>query len=168
MSSKSDPTKPNKYYNRTNTTLDSANRRANRSDKYQHLLLETACSNEMMESFSTDESIYKRLNPFDYDEEILKLEDKLRVEFWRIVDQLTPRQKEVIKLTCQDFTQMHIAKLLNVNQSSITKSLHGNVDYQNGKKSYGGAIRRMIKISETDEAIQLILAEISELRAGKY
>ena len=127
--------KQNKYYNRNNSVADAASRRANRSDKYQHLLLETACSNEMMESFSTDESIYKRLNPFDYNEEILKLEDKLKDEFWRIVEQLTPRQREVIKLTCKDFTQMHIAKLLNVNQSSITKSLHGNVDYQNGKKA---------------------------------
>jgi len=160
--------KQNKYYNRNNSVADAASRRANRSDKYQHLLLETACSNEMMESFSTDESIYKRLNPFDYNEEILKLEDKLKDEFWRIVEQLTPRQREVIKLTCKDFTQMHIAKLLNVNQSSITKSLHGNVDYQNGKKSYGGAIRRMIKITETDPVIQEIIAQINEIRDNKY
>lgn len=141
------------------------NKKQNRSDKYQYILLEQVYSNEMLESFSNEESIYKRLNPFAYNEEVADLEDQLKVEFWRVVETLlTPRQKEVIKLYADGYTQMEIAKMLNVNQSSITKSLNGNVDYKNGKKIYGGARKKIRKIIESDEKIKEILEKIAELR----
>src|SRR5277367_7133233 len=142
------------------------NKRQNRSDKYQYLLLETACSNDMMEAFCNDDSIYARLTGgFVYDERMLELEDRLKKEFWRVVDTLlTPRQREVIRLYADGYTQMEIAKMLNVNQSSVTKSLNGNVDYKNGKKVYGGASKKIRKIIENDDRIKDILKKISELR----
>ena len=140
-------------------------RRQNRSDKYQYILLETVCSNDMMEAFCNEDSIYNRLNPFEYNEDRLELEDQLKVEFWRIVDTLlTPRQREVIKLYAEGKTQMEIAKMLNVNQSSITKSLNGNVDYKNGKKVYGGARKKIRKIIENDERIKEILGKMQDIR----
>ena len=139
-----------------------------RSAGYQHILLEIAFSNEMMEPFSNESSISNRLCPFAYDESVLELEDKLKVAFWRIVEQLTPRQKEIIKLSNNGLTQMEIAKKLKVNQSSITKSIHGNVDYKKGKKSYGGAVKKMKQIAEKDEEIKDILRKISELRMEKW
>ena len=112
-------------------------RRKNRSDHYQYILLETVCSNDMMEAFCNEDSISARLNPFEYNEDLIELEEQLKKEFWRVVDTLlTPRQREVIRLYADGYTQMEIAKMLNVNQSSITKSLNGNVDYKNGKKIY--------------------------------
>lgn len=103
-------------------------KRPNRSDKYQHLLLETTVTNEMMESFCNDESIQSRLNPFEYNENLIELEEQLKKEFWRLVDtQLTKRQKEVMHLYAEGLTQMEIAKLLQVNQSSITKSAGGEL-----------------------------------------
>jgi DNA-binding CsgD family transcriptional regulator len=144
-------------------------RRKNRSDHYQWVLLETVCSNDMMEAFCNEDSIYNRLNPFGYNEDLMELEDKLRVEFWRVVDTLlTPRQREVIRLYADGYTQMEIAKMLNVNQSSITKSLNGNVDYKNGKKIYGGARKKIRKIIESDERIKNILNKIRELREEKW
>lgn len=144
-------------------------KRRNRSDKYQYILLETVCSNDMMEAFSNEESIYKRLNPFSYNEEIMNLEDELKLEFWRIVETLlTPRQREVIRLYSDGYTQMEIAKMLNVNQSSITKSLNGNVDYKNGKKIYGGAKKKLNKIIQNDTKIKDILRRIQELRDDEY
>ena len=141
-------------------------RRKNRSDRYQYVLLETACSNDMMEAFCNDDSIYARLTGgFVYDERMLELEDRLKKEFWRVVDTLlTPRQREVIRLYADGYTQMEIAKMLNVNQSSITKSLNGNVDYKNGKKIYGGARKKIRKIIELDEEIKQILKEMTDLR----
>lgn len=140
-------------------------RRKNRSDSYQWILLETVCSNDMMEAFCNEDSIHSRLNPFKYNEDLMELEDQLKVEFWRVVDTLlTPRQKEVIRLYADGYTQMEIAKMLNVNQSSITKSLNGNVDYKNGKKIYGGARKKIKKIIENDEKIKEILAKIVETR----
>lgn len=145
------------------------NKRSNRSDKYQWVLLETVCSNEMMEAFCNEDSIHSRLNPFKYNEDLIELEDQLKVEFWRIVDTLlTPRQKEVIRLYADGYTQMEIAKMLNVNQSSITKSLNGNVDYKNGKKIYGGARKKIKKIIENDEKIKEILGKMVEIRESEW
>ena len=99
-------------------------KRATRSQAYQFLMVESLCSNEMMEAFSNEDSISSRLNPYHYDDRMIDLEEKLKEEFWRIVDTLTPRQKEVIRLYADGYTQMEIAKMLNVNQSSVTKSIH--------------------------------------------
>lgn len=145
------------------------NKRSNRSDKYQWILLETVCSNDMMEAFSNDDSISSRLNPFQYNEDLMDLEDQLKVEFWRVVNTLlTDRQREVIRLYADGYTQMEIAKMLNVNQSSITKSLNGNVDYKNGKRVYGGARKKIRKIIENDEKIKEILQKIAEVREDKW
>jgi predicted transcriptional regulator len=144
-------------------------KRKNRSDHYQYILLETVCSNDMMEAFSNDDSISAKLNPFQYNEELLDLEDQLKKEFWRVINTLlTPRQREVIKLYSDGYTQMEIAKMLNVNQSSITKSLNGNVDYKNGKRVYGGAKKKIKKIIENDEKIKEILGKMSELREERW
>lgn len=145
------------------------NKRPNRSDKYQFLLLETVCSNDMMEAFCNEDSISARLNPFEYNENLIELEDQLKKEFWRVVDTLlTPRQREVIHLYADGYTQMEIAKMLNVNQSSITKSLNGNVDYKNGKVIYGGAKKKIRKIIELDNKIKDILEKIAIVRDEKW
>ena len=123
----------------------------------------------MMEAFTNADSISNRLDSFMYNEELLDLEEDLRREFWRIVNELlTDRQKQVIKLYADGYTQMEIAKMLNVNQSSITKSLNGNVDYKNGKKIYGGARKKIRKIMENDEKIKSILARMQDLRETKF
>jgi cell division protein FtsL len=148
---------------------DRKERRAPRSQRYQFLLLESVFPTEMLEAFSNEESVYKRLNPFDYNEEIMQLEEELKKEFWRVVNScLTERQRQVIELSSQGKTQMEIAKELNVNQSSITKSLHGNVDYNKGSRVYGGSLKRMKKLCENDPKIKIILDRISELRGENW
>jgi DNA-binding CsgD family transcriptional regulator len=148
---------------------DNMEKRSNRSDKYQWILLETVCSNDMMEAFCNEDSISARLNPFEYNEDLIELEDQLKKEFWRVVDTLlTSRQREVIRLYADGYTQMEIAKMLNVNQSSITKSLNGNVDYKNGKKVYGGARKKIRKIIEMDDKIKDILQKMQECRDNKW
>jgi DNA-directed RNA polymerase specialized sigma subunit len=140
-------------------------RRRVRSDSYQFLLLEISCSSEMLSAFSNEEGVYKRLNPFAYNEDIADLEEQLKIEFWRIVNtMLTPRQRDVIRLSADGYTQQEIAKILNVNQSSITKSLNGNSSYTTTVKSYGGSKRKIQKIIVNDEKIKEILRKISELR----
>lgn len=149
--------------------MDRLDRRKNRSDLYQNLFCEVLFANEMLEIFSNDDSIKRKLNPFDYDEEIMDLEDQLKKEFWRIVEtMLTPRQRDVIRLYAEGYTQMEIAKKLNVNQSSITKSLNGNVDYKNSKRAYGGSLKKMNKIIEQDTKIQEILTRIRELKEEQW
>lgn len=164
-------------------------RRRVRSDSYQYLLLETVISSEMMDNFTNNESIEFRLNPFHYNDELKELEEQLKVEFWRIVSEhLTERQQKVLELYSFGKTQMEIAKILGVNQSSITKSLNGNVDYRErnaegkvvkdndrsdnvgkrSRRSYGGSRRRLCKIIESDEKIQNILNKMKELREPRF
>lgn len=153
-------------------------KRDNRSNHYQHLFAESSYSNEMMESFPNELSLYNRLNPFEYSEELMDLEEELRIEFWRIVETLTDRQKAVLTLRAEGKTQMEIAKMLNVNQSSITKSINGNVDYKqtNGKdsmsnkkaKSYGGSLKKLRRLLEQDPRVQEILAKIAQVRSEKW
>jgi predicted transcriptional regulator len=150
--------------------------RKTRSSAYQALFCETSCPNEMLESFSNEESVYKRLNPFSYNDDIAELEEELKKEFWRVVEQLTDRQKQVLKLASGGLTQMEIAKELGVNQSSVTKSLNGNVDYKKcdpkngnkGKVSYGGSKKKLRALLAADEKIQEILRKIADLRGETF
>lgn len=143
--------------------------RQNRSSGYQHLFVEISYSHDMMESFCNDDSISSRLNPFQYDERVAELEEELKKECCRVVDTaLTERQRDVIRLCADGYTQMEIAKKLDVNQSSITKSIHGNVDYKKGRRIYGGSEKKIKKIVETDPKIKEILKELSELREKKW
>ena len=137
-------------------------RTKNRSDSYQYLLVESPCSPEMLAEFADAESMAGLYS--EHNEELLDLKEQLRKEFWRLVNnELTDRQKEVITLYAQGYTQIEIAKKLNVNQSSITKSINGNCDYRNGRKVYGGASKKLRKLAEKDERIQTILKRIAEI-----
>lgn len=136
----------------------------NRSDKYQHFIVESSCSPEVLTEFSESKGMTGYLNMSEYNEEFFSLKEKLHEELWRIMKEvLTPRQLEVIELSAQGLTQIEIAKKLNVNQSSITKSINGNCDYKNGKKVYGGAKKKLKNAVSKDPKIQEILEKISEL-----
>ena len=94
-------------------------RRPSRSDSYQQIFHEISCSDEIIGAFHNEDGLYNRLNPHAYNEDLMDLEDELKVEFWRIVETLlTNRQREIIRLYADGYTQMEIAKKLGVNQSS--------------------------------------------------
>jgi len=146
-------------------------RRKNRSEKYQYVLLETSHSHDMLDHFSNDDSIYSKLNPFygKYDERVMELKDQLFERLWKLVDKLTERQKKVIYLYVKEqMTQMEIAKVLNVNQSSVTKSLNGNVDYRKGKRSYGGSKKKIFKFAEDDMELQKIFRKMRRLEEERW
>lgn len=139
-------------------------KRENRSAKYQFMFCENLCSHEMLNDFANSEGLMA--NNSSYNDELYLLKDKLKVELWKLIDtELTPRQREVIRLYAKGYTQTEIARLLGINQSSITKSIHGNVDYRSGKRVYGGAKKKLRKLAEKDEAIQSIIKRISEIES---
>ena len=138
----------------------------NRSDRYQHVLVEASCAPDMLAEFSDARGIAGMVNNPTYDEELFELKDKLRAGLWRIIrTKLTKRQCEVIELYAQGMTQIEIAKKLKVNQSSITKSINGNCDYRNGKKVYGGAKKKLRRLAGQDPEIQSILMRMNELQS---
>lgn len=137
----------------------------NRSDRYQYLLVESSCSPDMLTEFSDARGIAGLLNSCNYNEELLDLKEQLFAAFWRIIrTKLTARQCEVIELYSKGLTQTEIAKKLNVNQSSITKSINGNCDYRSGKRVYGGAKKKLRRIAAQDPEIQEILSEMIGLQ----
>ena len=142
-------------------------KKSNRSNNYQHLYAEQPYSNEMMAEFSEAQGLTENYNPEDR-EALLDLRDEMKVEFWRLAKEvLTDRQFQVIELLAMGYTQIEIAKQLNVNQSSITKSVNGNCDYRNGKKIYGGARKKLRKFADEDPKMKEIMSKMSDIHA-KY
>lgn len=139
----------------------------NRSNGYQHLFAEQSYSNEMMAEFSEAQGLVENYTPEDK-EQLMVLRDQLKEEFWRIAkENLTSRQFEVIKLLSVGFTQIEVARLLHVNQSSITKSVNGNCDYRNKDKKvvYGGARKKLRRLSDKDPKVQEIIRQIAEIHS---
>lgn len=146
-------------------------KRPTRSQLYQYLLVEKVFSHEMMENFPDEDSLYKKLNPYAYNEDILILEDQLKERFWQIIEKhLTKRQLQIVNLLKKGATQSETAKALGVNQSSITKSVHGNVDYSkaSGKASYGGICKKLARVVDNDPIIKEIKEKIAEIRNSSW
>lgn len=144
-------------------------RTSNRSNGYQWVIVESPCSPEMLAECSDAQGVAGMMNSNLHNEELLDLQEQLLTEFWRIVKtQLTKRQSQVLELYAQGLTQIEIAKRLNVNQSSITKSINGNCDYRNGRKVYGGARKKLLRIASKDPIIQKIFERIREIKQEQW
>ena len=148
-------------------------RSRNRSESYQWVIVESSCSPEILAELPEQDGLGAHLNPYGTSansEEIKDLEEQLKAAFWKLVDtHLTKRQKDVLHLMAKGLTQSECALQLNVNQSSIHKSIFGNSDYSNtdscGKKikrSYGGSRKRLLKLMQEDETIKEIFFKISQ------
>jgi len=141
-------------------------RKSNRSNGYQHLFAEQPYSNEMMAEFSEAQGLVENYKPEDR-ERLLDLREELRKQFWRLAkENLTERQFQVIELLAKGYTQIEIAKQLNVNQSSITKSVNGNCDYRNSnRRVYGGTVKKLRRAAANDCKIQEIIAQITSVHS---
>lgn len=141
-------------------------KKKNKSDSYQWRVLEIPIDPALLNDFETSEGLGAQLNMVTYSERFHELRQKLMDEVLKIIaENLTPRQAEVVTMRLQGKTQIQIAEELQVHQTSIHKCLSGNIDYSNGKKHYGGAIKKLIKKCAKNEAITQILKEMEELRA---
>jgi FixJ family two-component response regulator len=105
-----------------------------------------------------------------YNEHILELKDKLRIEYWRLIEQVcTQRQKDVLKLIAQGLTQSDVAHKLNMQQASVSKSLLGNTTYENKKGTwYGGSFLKLRAAMVKDPVIQAIIAEIQDIESERW
>lgn len=132
--------------------------KSNRSQAYQHLYTEVSVSQEYMSSFLDPGS---QSHTEEYYELRTLLIDRL---FLLLRASLTANQLKIIQLVILDgYTQIEAAKLLGINQSSITKSMNGNCDYRNGKKKvYGGSLNKLRRLASKDPEIQDLLKKIQE------
>ena len=137
----------------------------NKSDSYQYKIVEIPIDPSLLGEFSNNEGLGGFLHISSHSEEHDELKKQLLVEVYRLIStKLTIRQAEVVYMFLEGKTQMEIAKALGVHQTSVHKCLKGNIDYTNGKKRYGGAIKKLRKLCTGDEAIGSILKRMQECK----
>ena len=144
-------------------------RKKNKSDAYQHKIVEISVDPSILNDFSMSEGLGMHINLHKYSEEFYDLRQELLQEVLRIIKtELTDRQSQVVLLRLQNLTQTQIAEQLDLHQTTIHKLLSGNIDYANGKKRYGGAVKKLKKICSKDGKVQDILQKIEDLKHSEF
>lgn len=137
----------------------------NKSDSYQHKIVEITVDPVVLNDFPINNGLGAQMNLAKCSEEFYDLKERLMKEILRIIrNDLTERQAEVVTLRLEGKTQIQIADQLGIHQTTVHKLLMGNIDYANGKKRYGGAIKKLKKICAKDKTVLEILRKMEELR----
>lgn len=118
----------------------------------------------LLNNFSTEDGIGAYFSSCSVSEEFRKLRSELLEEVMSIINNnLTEKQKEVIHMTYMEGkTQNEISIELGKHQTTIHKILKGNIDYNNQKKRYGGALKKIKKVCANNKKIQDILIKMRE------
>lgn len=140
-------------------------KKRNKSDSYQYKIVEITVDPTILNDFSSINGLGAQLNISKCSEEFYELKEKLMDEICKIIDNnLTKRQAEVVKLRLKGNTQIQIAEELGVHQTTIHKLISGNIDYANGKKRYGGALKKIKKHCFKNSTVLEILKKIDDLK----
>ena len=137
--------------------------RPNISDKYQHLFYESTYDDIVWDMISRRHQSETSLTA-EQKEELYSLDDQLQFCMWLLIDtQLSTKQRAILQMLKIGMTQTEMAEELGINQSSIHKALHGNVDYQGGVvKRFGGIAKRLEKLIRISPDIHEIMEQIDE------
>ena len=138
----------------------------NRSKLYQHKIVEISFDQGKLSNFSTERGIGHILTANACDERISELKNQLMNKMYEIIkgDYLTSHQKKILTMRLTGKTQNEIAKHLGITQSAVHKAMHGNIDYKNNKKRYGGIVKKIKKYCIDDEEINAILSNIAAIK----
>jgi DNA-directed RNA polymerase specialized sigma subunit len=140
--------------------------RKNKSDSYQYRIIEIAIDPFILSDFPSEDGLGAQANSSGYSEELADLRQQLIKEVRRLIkNMLTKRQTQVMSMRLQGKTQMEIGQKLGIHQTTVCKTISGNIDYNNGGACYGGAIKKLRKMCFKDERVLAILKHIEEVRA---
>lgn len=81
-------------------------------------------------------------------------------------DNVTPHQRDIMILVMNDMNQHAIAKKLNLNQSTVVKTLHGNPRQSNPKIIDGGCRKKVRNLCLTSNEYRLSIKELFQLGMG--
>jgi predicted DNA-binding protein YlxM (UPF0122 family) len=141
-----------------------ASSRKKKSKSYQYKIVEVPFDQLHLNNFANDRGIGHILEGQQFDEKIEELRGKLLSVIYEIIfgENLTDHQRTVLLLRLDGKTQNEIAEHLGITQSAVHKALHGNIDYKNDKKRYGGVYKKIKKICLKDERVLSILQDIED------
>lgn len=135
-----------------------------KSDNIQWRYREISVDPIIVNSFSNEDKMH--FSQLKQSDELADLMHELSEKIRLLIDtQLTARQKQIVnKSYFEQMTQTDIAKELGLCQPTVHKVIHGNIDYQNQGKRYGGAIKKLRKLCNNNVEIQQIVEKITILR----
>ena len=135
-----------------------------KSDEIQHRYREILVDPDIMCNFHYAGA--KTDADYERSDELVELTEQLIVAINDLINnKLTSRQSEVVKkIYFEQKTQMEVADSLGLCQTTIHKILKGNLDYSNGGKRYGGALKKLKKLCAANPDIQRIIDRITELK----
>ena len=118
----------------------------------------------LLNNFAMEDGIGAYFATCAMSDEFQALRQELVEEVMHIVNNcLTDKQREVMYMTyVEGKTQNEISNELGKHQTTIHKILQGNIDYNNQKKRYGGALKKIRKLCVNSEKIQDILLKMKE------
>jgi len=133
-----------------------------KSDSYQYRIVEIPLEPHKLHNFANESGINQHMTDMLIDDEILELKANILEEIYNIINSgsLTAHQKKVLTMCLSGATQNEIAEKLGITQSAVHKAMHGNIDYKNNKKRYGGIIKKLQKLSKNNPRIKFLLDQI--------
>ena len=139
---------------------------AKKSKYYQYKIVEIGFEQAKLDNFPLERGIGYMLEDSSLDERIVELRGGLLDELYDIIygDYLTEHQKTILMMRLMGKTQNEIAEHLGITQSAVHKAMHGNIDYKNNKKRYGGIVKKLRKICNNNEKINQILGKIEDIK----
>ncbi len=111
------------------------------SNLYQHLFYEVSFKDDQLSMFENEQALHLS----EINEELFALKEELRLQFWILAERVcTKSQFLILRGIAEGKTQKEMSEELGCNQSSIHKSIKGNVDYTNNiKHCYGGTHKKL-------------------------
>jgi len=127
-----------------------------------HSYVEISIDPHFLSNFSNEDGIAAFLTNQSCSEEFQRLKTELLEEVMSIINNsLTAKQKEIVVMTYLDGkTQQEIAAELGKHQTTIHNTIQGVIDYENDKKRYGGALKKIRRLCATNKKIKQILAQM--------
>jgi predicted transcriptional regulator len=137
-----------------------------KSKSYQYKIVEVSFDAAKLNNFSNENSISNMLETNALDDRVVELKEELLGEIYDIIngDYLTEHQKKILFMRLMGKTQNEIADHLGITQSAVHKAMHGNIDYRNQKKRYGGIVKKLQKLCKNNDKVKDILEKISDIK----
>ena len=141
---------------------------SSKKKNYQYKIVEISFDSSKLNNFPNEKGMGTILTENSSDDRVCSLKENLLDEVYDIVNggYLTEHQKKILFMRLMGKTQNEIADHLGITQSAVHKAMHGNIDYKNQKKRYGGIVKKLQKICATNTKVFDILVEISKISKG--